>query len=396
MKNYWKKHKTLIVIAMAVIIGGGYYWYQKTHQASLAIQYKTTVAEKGSITTSVSGSGNVVVDQLATVDPTITGTVSNLAVKVGDKVKKGATLFTIVNNDLSVSNDKSIASLQQSQNSIDSAELQIKQAKADYKAAKKSNTSTSDQKKILNDKIDIAESGLAAAQKSYNATLADYNNTLANGGKRIVTAPIDGTVSAINVKNGDDLSRLNSSSSNSAPIIIGDLSTLKAQVSVNEVDVPNVSIGQKVMMTFSAIDSLTMSGKIEKMDALGTITQGVVTYNITIGFDSLDSRIKPQMSVSAKIITQVKQDVITVPNSALKTQGNKTYVEILANGSQAPQQRTIEIGVANNTETEIVSGVNVGDNVVTQTIDPNAKATTTTTSTSRTGGGMGILGGGRG
>ena len=148
------------------------------------------------------------------------------------------------------------------------------------------------------------------------------------------------------------------------------------------------------MITFSAIDGLTMSGKIEKMDALGTITQGVVTYNITIGFDSLDSRIKPQMSVSAKIITQVKQDVITVPNSALKTQGNKTYVEVLASGSQTPQQRTIEIGVANNTETEIVSGINVGDNVVTQTIDPNAKATTT--STSRTGGGMGILGGGRG
>ena len=244
MKNYWKKHKTLIVIATVILIGGGYYWYQKTHQASLAIQYKTTVAEKGSITTSVSGSGNVVVDQLATVDPTITGTVSNLAVKVGDKVKKGATLFTIVNNDLSVSNDKSIASLQQSKNSVDSAELQIKQAKADYKAAKKSDTSTSDQKKILNEKIDIAESGLTAAQKSYNATLADYNNTLANGGKRTVTAPIDGTVSAINVKNGDDLSRLNSSSSNSAPIIIGDLATLKAQVSVNEVDVPNVSIGQ--------------------------------------------------------------------------------------------------------------------------------------------------------
>lgn len=393
MKNYWKKHKGMVIFVFLLIIAGGYYWYGKSHQAKAAVQYKTAQVEKGSLTTSVSGSGNVVVDQLATVDPTITGTVANLAVKVGDSVKKGSTLFTIVNNDLSVSNDKSIASLQQSQNAVDSAQLQVKQAKADYKAAKDGSTASSDQKKILKDKIAMAQQGVTASQKSYTATLADYNNQLSNGAKRTVTAPIDGTVSAINVKNGDDLSRLSSgSNANNAPIIIGDLKTLKAQVQINEVDVPNVQIGQKVMMTFSAIDGLTMSGKIEKMDALGTITQGVVTYNVTVGFDALDERIRPQMSVSAKIITAVKQDVITVPNSALKTQGNRTYVEVLNDSASTPEQRIIEIGAANNTETEIVSGITVGDKVVTQTIDPNAKATTTTSSK----GGFPGFGGGRG
>jgi len=393
MKNYLKNHKKLIAIVAVVLIAGGYFWYSKSYPTTATVQYKTVVAQKGSITTSISGSGNVVVDQLATVDPTITGTVSNLSVNVGDKVKKGAVLFTIINADLSVSNNKAVASLQQAKNSVDSAELQIKQAEADYKAAKKDGSSTSDQRKILKEKIDIAENGLLASQKSYTANLSDYNNQISNSAKRTVTAPIDGTVSAINVKNGDDLSRLSSSSSSSAPIIIGDLSTLKAQVLVNEVDIPNVSIGQKVMMTFGAIDGLTVSGKVEKMDALGTISQGVVSYGVTISFDTIDSRIKPSMSVSAKIITQVKQDVITVSNSVLKVQGNKTYVEVLKNGSQVSEKRTIEIGANNNTETEIVSGISVGDNVVTQTIDPTAKTTTTTTSTSRTGGGMGIFGG---
>lgn len=393
MKNYLKNHKKLLAIVALVLIAGGYFWYSKSHSTIATVQYKTVAAQKGSITTSISGSGNVVVDQLATVDPTITGTVSNLSVNVGDKVKKGAVLFTIINADLSVSNNKAIASLQQAKNSVDSAELQIKQAEADYKAAKKDDSNTSDQRKILKEKIDIAENGLLASQKSYTANLSDYNNQISNSAKRTVTAPIDGTVSAINVKNGDDLSRLSSSSSSSAPIIIGDLSTLKAQVLVNEVDIPNVSIGQKVMMTFSAIDGLTVSGKVEKMDALGTISQGVVSYGVTISFDTIDSRIKPSMSVSAKIITQVKQDVITVSNSALKVQGNKTYVEVLKNGSQVSEKRTIEIGANNNTETEIVSGISVGDNVVTQTIDPAAKTTTSTTSTNRTGGGMGIFGG---
>jgi len=391
--NLMMKKKYIAAIAIAVL-AGGYFWYSKANSVTQPVQYKTAVAEKGSLITSVSGSGNVIVDQIANVEPTISGTVANLAVNIGDKVTKGQFLFSIVNDDLSVTTAKSTASLQQSQNSVDSAQLQIKQAKSD-EAAASSSTTTYKQRQILKEKIDIAQLGLIAAQKSYNATKADYNNQITNGAKRTVTSPIDGTVNSINIKNGDDLSKLSSGSSRTVPMIIGDLGTMKAQIQVNEVDIPNVAIGQKVMMTYSAIDGLTATGKVEKMDALGTLTQGVVTYNVTVGFDSIDPRIKPQMSVSAKIITQVKQDVVTVSNGALKTQGNVTYIEVLNNNAQTPERRTIEIGAANNTDTEIVSGVNTGDNVVIQTINPNAKATTTST-TSRGGSIPGLGGGGGG
>ncbi|EKE25206.1 MAG: efflux transporter, RND family, MFP subunit [uncultured bacterium] len=376
------KSPKVILIVVIIVISAYYFWKNKSHNSNQALQYKTTVAERSSLTTTVSSSGNVVVDQLATVDPTIIGTVSELAVNVGDSVKKGDRLFTIINEDLSVSNDKSKASLQQAENSIASAKLNVKQAKNDYEEAKDNEQSTSDQRRILKDKIVIAENGVIAAEKSYKANLADYRNQLSDGAKRTVTAPIDGSVSAINVKNGDDLSRLSSSSSsNSAPIIIGDLKTLKAKVAVNEVDIPNVSNGQKVIMTFGAIDGLTATGKVEKMDALGTLSSGVVTYDVTIGFDSIDSRIKPQMSVSAKIITDVKQNVVVVLNSALKIENNKTYLEILNERGQV-EKRIIEIGVANNVETEIISGVEVGEKVVTQTIDPNKKTISTSNSNS--------------
>lgn len=390
------KKKTIVIGGLVLALAGGYYWFVQSKTSTGTIEYKTVVAEKNNLIVSVSGSGNVVVDQLATVDPTITGTVADLAVKVGDTVKKGTKLFTIENDNLSVSNDKAVASLQQSENSLESAELQVKQAKADLRAAKKDGSgASSDQKKILDEKIEIAQLGVIASEKSYAATKSDYYNTLSNGAKRTVTSPINGTVSAINIKNGDDLGRLSSNSASSAPIIIGDLKTLKAEVSVNEVDIPNVAIGQKVMMTYSAIDGLTATGKVEKIDALGTVTQGVVTYNVTIGFDETDERIRPQMSVSAKIITAVKQDVLTVSNSALKTQGNTTYLEVLDAETQLPEKRTIEIGAANNTDTEIVSGIAAGDAVITQTIDPNAKATTASGSS---GSGVripGLSGGGR-
>lgn len=375
-----KIKKSYVIIAIIVLIVGGYYWYNNSKSSTTAVSYKTAQAEKGTLTTSISGSGNVIVDQSATVDPTITGTVANLAVNVGDSVKKGQTLFTIVNDDLTVSNAQSTASLQQSKNSLDSANVNVDQAKADYKAAKKDDSSTHDQKEILKEKIDIAENGVIAAQKSYSAALASYNNQLTTSAKRTVVAPISGTVNAVNIKNGDDLSRLSSSSNSSAPIIIGDLSTLKAQVQVNEVDISNVSIGQKAMMTFSGIDGLTATGKVEKMDSLGTLTSGVVDYNVTIGFDSLDPRIRPEMSVSAAIITGVKQDVILVPNSAVKSQNGTSYVQVLS--GQTPQSVTVETGLSDNTQTEIVSGINVGDNVVTQTITSSASTTSTSSTTS--------------
>lgn len=376
MFTFISRHKKLVSLGAVIVASLGYYFFWSGNTQTTAVKYVTAKAERGSITASVSGSGNVVVDQLATVDPTISGTVANVAVNVGDAVKKGQLLFTIVNDDLT-------ASTLQSQVSLRNAEIAVSQAKANLFSAKNGGSELERDRAILRTKVDVAEESLRVAK-------LNYANALSDSAKRQVRAPIDGTVNAVNIKNGDDLSRLSNNSSSEAPIIIGDLKTLKAQVEVNEVDIPNIVLGQKVMMTYSAIDDLTVSGKIEKMDALGTITSGVVNYTVTIGFDSVDSRLRPGMSVSAKIITDVKQDVITVPNSALKVKNNKTYLEVLNSATKLPEQRTIELGLANTTHTEIVSGVAVGDDVVTQTINPTAKTATTNSNVRIPG-----LGGGR-
>jgi HlyD family secretion protein len=376
MFTFISRHKKLVSLGAVIVASLGYYFFWSGNTQTTAVKYVTAKAERGSITASVSGSGNVVVDQLATVDPTISGTVANVAVNVGDAVKKGQLLFTIVNDDLT-------ASTLQSQVSLRNAEIAVSQAKANLFSAKNGGSELERDRAILRTKVDVAEESLRVAK-------LNYTNALSDSAKRQVRAPIDGTVNAVNIKNGDDLSRLSNNSSSEAPIIIGDLKTLKAQVEVNEVDIPNIVLGQKVMMTYSAIDDLTVSGKIEKMDALGTITSGVVNYTVTIGFDSVDSRLRPGMSVSAKIIIDVKQDVITVPNSALKVKNNKTYLEVLNSATRLPEQRTIELGLANTTHTEIVSGVAVGDDVVTQTINPTAKTATTNSNVRIPG-----LGGGR-
>ncbi len=401
--NFLKKNKVLVAIIILVIVGGIYWWYSKSKSTTNKVQYVTATAEKGTLTSSISASGNVIIDQSSNIDPTITGTVADLSVAVGDSVKKGQLLFNIVNGDLTVSVAKSTASLKQSRDSVESANVDVKSAKADYEAAKKKEdktpgTYTNKQLNVMKYQIDTAEDKVTEAEKNYAATQADYSNTLSEAGKRRVTAPLDGTVNSVNVKNGDDLSKVSSGSSRQVPIIIGDLGTMKAQVQVNEVDVANVSIGQKVMMKMDALNNFETSGKVEKMDSLGTISSGVVTYNVTIYFDSLDPRIKSQMSVSASIITDVKQGVLSVPSSAVKSQGGTTYVEVL-NGA-TPEQKTVTVGISNSTDTEILSGVSVGDKVVTQTINSASTSSASTSSaTSRTSGGglrlPGLGGGGR-
>ena len=398
-----KRKKYVWVVIILLIAGGSYYWYSKSKSTTSQVRYVTATAEKGTLTSSISASGNVIVDQSSNIDPTITGTVADLAVAVGDSVKKGQFLFNIINGDLTVSVSKGTASLEQSQNAVEDAKVTVKSAKAEYGAAKKKEdktpgTYTDKQLKVLKAKIDSAEDGITEAEKNLAATQADYNNTLSDASKRRVTAPIYGTVNAVNIKNGDDLSKVSSGSSRQVPIIIGNLGTMKSQVQVNEVDVANVSIDQKAMIKFEAVDGLQVSGKVEKMDSLGTISSGVVTYNITIDFDSLDNRIKPEMSVSASIITDVKQDVLIVPSSAVKNDSSGDYVEVM-NG-QTPESKSVQTGISNRTDTEIISGINAGDKVVTQTINSSASSSPSTSSTSRSGGSSlripGITGGGGG
>jgi HlyD family secretion protein len=254
--------------------------------------------------------------------------------------------------------------------------LSKKQAQSDYANAKKKDkaspsTYTKKDLQIFKQKIDIADQNINVAQKNIIANNASYRKTLNDAAKRQVLSPIDGTVNEINIKNGDDLAKISSGNTKLSPMIIGDLKTLRASVNVNEVDVSRVSIGQKATLTFSAFDNLTITGKVEKIDSLGTITQGVVMYTVQLSFDTIDPRIKPNMSVSASIINDVKQNILIVPNGALKNDTNgAVYVETLVNN--APQRHTIQIGVANNIDTEIVSGLNEGDEVITQTVDPNA------------------------
>ena len=228
--------------------------------------------------------------------------------------------------------------------------------------------------------LDKAKDSLLDAQEK----LAEY----------YVRAPFGGVVAKMNVKVGDSLVSTVATMITKQKI---------AEISLNEIDVAKVKTGQKVTLTFDAVSDLTITGQVAEVGAVGAVSQGVVTYIVKIAFDTQDDRIKPGMSVSAAIITEAKPNVLLVPNSAVKSQGGTSYVEIVdgddkslaltANVSgtilnNSPRRQQIEIGTASDEFTEITSGLNEGDVIVTRTIQPTAQ----TAQTQQQSGGLRIPG----
>jgi len=251
--------------------------------------------------------------------------------------------------------------------------------------------------------IQINQNSIAQRQSSLTAAINKLNDARQTLNDYTIKAPFDGIIAKLPVHVADD------ASAGTAVATIIDKQQI-VDTTLNEVDIAKVKAGQKVTMTFDAIDGLTMTGQVIEVGTLGTVTQGVVNYDVKIGMDTQDDRVKQGMSASAAIIIETDPDVILVPNSAVKTQGNQQYVEIMDKQTitssatdttgyvtGTPRRQIVTTGSANDTDTIILTGLNEGDQIVTQTIQPT---TTKTTTTATTGAGAvripGLTGGGGG
>lgn len=260
--------------------------------------------------------------------------------------------------------------LQQAQNSIDSAQIALDKAELSLKSTLEPATSAD---------LASAKAQITSAQAQLSNAQTAYSNT-------ILRSPFDGTIASVKFSAGDKVT---------AGSIVATIITNQqvAKISLNEVEVAKVKLGQKATMTFDALDNLSITGKVVQIDTIGTVSQGVVTYNVTVAFDVQNEQVRPGMSTTVDIVIDVRQDVLIVPSAAVKTQGNQHYVQILENGG--PKNQIVEIGTSNGTDMEITSGLAEGQEVITQTI--NSLSTTTTSKTTTGSSSLRIpgLGGGR-
>ncbi|MEK7530797.1 MAG: efflux RND transporter periplasmic adaptor subunit [Patescibacteria group bacterium] len=226
------------------------------------------------------------------------------------------------------------------------------------------------------DALDIRSQQLTVAQRE--DAVADAVEALA---QYSVRAPFAGTVASVDAFPGDE------AGSASVATLITD--TQVATLSVNEVDAAKIRLGSPASLTFDAIEEVTLTGTVAEIDAVGTVSQGVVSYQVQISFDASDNRIKPGMTVNASIETAKHENVLTVPSSSVKTTEDTAYV-LLLNPDQTTQQVTVVTGITDDVLIEIVSGLTEGQEIVVRTSGASTSSGTSNTTTRSGFGGPGI------
>ena len=397
----WWAVLAVVVVAVAAIV------IPMFTSSGTAQTYTTATVEKTTLNVTVSGTGNGVVSDATEVQPSITGTVKSLSVKLGDTVTKGDLLFRIVNPDLDAAVTRARNSLTQAKQQYSNAKASVLQAENTlYKARHPSAVGTatpavdSGAVAVAKQQLASAKLGRTAAAGSITSAETALSQAEDDADARTVTAPVSGVITVLNAQNGQSLSGNSSSnsgssaasagSSSNSAVEISNLSTIYAQVSINEIDLVNVKVGQPAAVTFDALSDVVESGTVNSIAPTGISSSGVVTYNVSISLTHPDARLRPTMSCTAVITTAAHPDALVVPSAAVRsdtaTQGK--YVLVGDTTTGAITQVDVKTGVVVGTQTEILSGLTAGQTVL---IGGTSSTTTGTGGTRAGGGGLGIL-----
>ncbi len=236
----------------------------------------------------------------------------------------------------------------------------------------------------VSDEVSSAYNSLENAQISLdnqNDKLKNYN----------ITSPIKGTVVDKQYKAGDNLE------SSETLCTIYDLSYLTMTLSVDELDISEAEVGQTVTVTADAVSGKTYTGTVTNVSTVGTTSNNVTTYPVTIRIDDTDGLL-PGMNVDCEIVVSNTQNVLRVPVDAI-SRGNQVLVKGAENTDTTDTSIpdgygyvTATIGASNDDYVEITDGLKEGD--VVSYLAPTASTTTTETTTSLFGGGGSASGGG--
>ncbi len=288
-------------------------------------------------------------------------------------------------------------------NTLTDAQSALQTAQANLAAAQGGPDSADVQ--LYTAKLEQAQADLAAAQTTLDDLLSQPDeqaiadaraavaNAEENASRNQIVAPFTGTVLGIYNRVGDRVSN------GTNAIVIADVSSLKIQVSVSEVDVNQIAPGQSVSITVDAAPDAEYSGQVDQLISLGSSSSGVVTFPVIVSIPDPDPALKPGMSAAVNIVVAEHAEAILVPNKAIRVSNGKRTVTVMTGGGQM-QQVEVTLGLTNETYSEITSGsLKQGDRLLISTTTSSSSSSTSSTGERNNGGGFiggGFLDGGPG
>ncbi len=377
-----KKRWIGVIILVLVLIFG--VWKLVSSKSS-GIEYQTSVVTKGTVVSTISASGKVLTTNTLSINTQASGVVKKVYIKDGDKVFAGQKLAEIeLDSDGTLANAKAYASLISAQNSVNSANNSYRSTQASlaniYDQLKGHDADETLAQKETRTKAEVSNDNAYDQMKSAQANLVSASYSYRSTSP-IITAPFSGVVGSVGLVEGMVLSSSTSTTnvnSQRVAVIKGD-SLPVINVSLSEVDVPKVIVGQKVTVILDSIIDKTFTGLVATVDRVGATTSNVTSYNVNIKLDSDNAAILPNMAATADIIIDTATDILYVPSTALITQNGITYAKTLADGKEIDVE--VVTGISSDTNTVITSGLAEGTTVITGTTTKTS-ATSSSTGTS--------------
>jgi HlyD family secretion protein len=206
-----------------------------------------------------------------------------------------------------------------------------------------------------------------------------------------ITSPTSGSVKSVTIAEGMNIGATETASGARANQRVATIATEGLPIAafdISEIDVSIIEPGQKATITLDSITDKTFTGSVVSVDRVGSITNNVTTYPVIIQLDTSSDQILPNMAATANIIIDSKTDVLIVPSQAVKYQDGQASATVIRNNQE--QNVAVDTGIFNDIQTEIISGLNEGDIVITGT------ATSTNQTTQGRSGGFMFGGGGAG
>lgn len=407
-----KKKLVLWFVVVAVLAGVGYFgWrYQKAHAAP-EIAWKTSPIEKRKISAKVAASGTLQATVTVQIGAQVSGRIQKLNADFNTTVKKGQLLAKLDPQLFQAAVEQSNANYLAAKASVAKAEAQQKDAELVLVRTK----ALSDQALASAADLQTAETNVAVAKAATDgakASLAQSNASLHQAQVNLsyteIFSPIDGTVISRAVDVGQTVA-----ASLQAPVlytIAEDLHKMQVHTSVAEGDVGRLQAGMDATFTVDAYQGQTFKGKVGQIRNAAQTLQNVVTYDAVIDVENVDLKLRPGMTATVTIVFAEKEDVVAIANAALRfrpppevasaiapdpaasgsasgsasawsaapgSSGRRNRPPGAAGGSHESSKHTVYVlrgstpepvsivtGLSDGTVTEVVRGLDAGDQVV--------------------------------
>lgn len=352
-----KLKKIIIVVVILLAAAGGGYAYWRMSDTNKEPPYLTTPVTKGNVRQVVASTGTLQAVVTVVVGSQVSGTIDKLSADFNSKVKAGQVVAQLNQDKFKAAVDQARANLLAAQATLAKNKVTVADAlrtlernrelrKRDVMAQSELDASQTAYDAAVA-QLEVSQAQISQAQAALNQNMVDLNNT-------VIRSPVDGMVISRSVDVGQTVA-----ASLSAPTlftIANDLAKMEVHTSVDEADVGNVSEGQEVSFTVDAFPTRRFRGKVHQVRNAPTTVQNVVTYDAVVRIDNKEMLLKPGMTANVQFLVSEKEDVLTVPNMALrfKPPEEKNEVQDLLRQEQsraAPQlgaRRTSRSGAGGN------------------------------------------------